>query len=43
MKLTHPDSDQVIEPKVEHADEYKTQGWVEVNETPAAVPEPKGK
>lgn len=39
-KLTHPDSDQTIEPKVEHADEYRTQGWVEADE---ADDKPKGK
>ena len=30
MKLTHPDAPGVvIEPKAEHAEEYRTQGWVE--------------
>ena len=29
MKLVHPDSELVIEPKAEHADEYVSQGWVE--------------
>lgn len=33
MKLTHPDAPEtVIEPKAEHADEYKSQGWTEVAE-----------
>lgn len=41
MKLTHPDSSQTIEPKAEHADEYKTQGWVEKAEKPAGRPEGK--
>lgn len=35
MKLTHPDSEHVIEPKAEHAAAYKTQGWVEVDEKSA--------
>lgn len=33
MKLTHPDAPGVeIEPKAEHAETYKTQGWVEVED-----------
>lgn len=41
MKLTHPDAPGVvIEPKAEHADTYRSQGWVE-DEKPAD--KPKGK
>lgn len=39
MKLTHPESDQVIEPKADHADVYLSQGWVEAAEKPAEKPE----
>ena len=28
-KMTHPNSDQTIEPKREHASTYASQGWVE--------------
>ena len=28
-KMTHPNSDQTIEPKREHATAYTSQGWVE--------------
>lgn len=42
MKMTHPDAEGVvIEPKAEHAAEYQSQGWVEVDEKPAEKPEPK--
>lgn len=40
MKLQHPESDQVIDPKVEHVETYETQGWVEVVEVDD---KPKGK
>jgi hypothetical protein len=40
MKLTHPDSKQSIEVDDDHAENFKTQGWVE---KPEPKSDPKGK
>ena len=35
MKLTHPDSDQILDVADEHVDRYASQGWQPVDEDKA--------